>query len=671
VKVAFDATVLQSRKSGVGYYCQELLKALVTQDHETEFFVFSHQPLDLRLADCNGNVELSQSRFCSVRAVYLHGLLPGLLDTARPDLCHYTNFLAPMSEHRPYVVTIHDMGLESLRHAHPLAKRTYTKRLIPHVAKKARLILTNSEFSKWEIVRHLGVCEDRIRVTPLAASPEFKPVPPTRQRPYFLYVGNIEPRKNLARLLEAFATLPNKNHELVIVGNRWYKGGAAEARAYSLGIGDRVRFLGYVPREDLPALYSGATAFVYPSLLEGFGLPVVEAMACGAPVITSNSSSLKEVAEGGAVLVDPLDVSRIAEAMAMVSEDEKLRKDLSTRALRRSSEFAWERTAQLTLEAYRDAIGIAKGTARGVVHSGNGFRKTFSDRGATRADTAPAGRHSTELQAAIRKTISYSQLFQYPLTRDEVRERLFGISVDQNTFDRTWESLQLDFDGTLLQLRSQREAISDQAIREAQPHLRTLASIPFVRMIAFSGGTAHRNMSTNEDLDLFIIVEDGKLWTVFLIAMVWAKLKGLRKRLCMNYLLSDAALPLFETDLFTAQQMASLKPIFGKDVYDRFLQMNPFVRRHFPNFDPSRHRNAYSEISRSRFKRVAECLMRFGPAQLLERASRQILRPYLRRKVRLATLEGTCEALLEPRRLKLHLMSHKKDVLSQFQDDAT
>jgi hypothetical protein len=246
-----------------------------------------------------------------------------------------------------------------------------------------------------------------------------------------------------------------------------------------------------------------------------------------------------------------------------------------------------------------------------------------------------------------------------------VRERLFGVSVDQPTFDKAWDFLHLDLDRTLLQLRADREAISDQAIREAHSHLRTLASIPFVRMIAFSGGTAHRNMSTLEDLDLFIIVEDGKLWAVFLIAMVWAKIKGLRKRLCMNYLISDAVLPLFENDIFTAQQVASLKPIFGKDVYDRFIRMNPFVFRHFPNFDPGRHRNAYREMPSAGFTRFAEAFLRLGPAQVLERASRLILGAYLRRKARLAALHGNCDVFLEPRRLKLHLVSHKKDVLSR------
>src|SRR5438876_1107159 len=309
---------------------------MLAANHDDEFHVFSHQTLNVHFPSSNGNLKFTNTVHFPVRAVYLHALLPKVLDKVQPDLCHYTNFLAPIFEKRPYVVTIHDMGLETLRDAHPLAKRLYTKRLIPHVARKAKLIITNSEYSKWEIVRHLGIPEDRIRVTPLAASPEFRPVAASPAHPYFLYVGNLEPRKNLERLIEAFARIPVKEHKLVIAGNRWYHGGAAEQKARSLGLNGRVKFLGYVPRADLPGLFSGATALVYPSLLEGFGLPIVEAMACGAPVITSNNSSMREVAGNAAVLVDPRNVREMTEAMVRIAEDQSLRQELSARGVKRA-----------------------------------------------------------------------------------------------------------------------------------------------------------------------------------------------------------------------------------------------------------------------------------------------------------------------------------------------
>jgi hypothetical protein len=257
--------------------------------------------------------------------------------------------------------------------------------------------------------------------------------------------------------------------------------------------------------------------------------------------------------------------------------------------------------------------------------------------------------------------MEYARLFRYPLKPDELRERLFDVRAGEAEFERVLEAIQYAPDKDLLALRDEREKISDRAILEVQGHLHTLASIPFVRMIAFSGSTAHRNMTTTEDVDLFIVAEDGKLWAMFLIAMVWAKAKGLRKRLCMNYVISDAALPLFEHDLFTAQQAASLKPVFGKSVYDRFIAANPFISRCFPNFDAARHRNIYPEIEVPKAKQFLEVLLRMGPIQIVERLSRKILGRYLARKV-----SRESDVQLDARRLKLHLHSHKQDVLKQF-----
>jgi hypothetical protein len=157
---------------------------------------------------------------------------------------------------------------------------------------------------------------------------------------------------------------------------------------------------------------------------------------------------------------------------------------------------------------------------------------------------------------------------------------------------------------------------------------------------------------------LFIVVEDGKIWAAFMIAMVWAKIKGLRKRLCMNYLISDQALALFEHDPFTAQQAASLKPVYGKDVYDRFIAGNPFIKRLLPNFDVTRHRECYPEIRPRRGRKVVEKILRMGPIQILERFSRIVLGRYLRLQLR-----PDSDVVLDPLRLKLHLRSHKNDLL--------
>ena len=532
MKVAFDATVVHGPKSGVGYYSQELLRALLTLEDPEDYFVFSHRPLSAALVASGEHVRFSEKRHCPVRAFYFHFLLPGLLRSEKPDLAHYTNFLAPINEAHPYLVTLHDMSLERLRTHHHLGKRHYTRRLVPRTARRARLILTNSDFSKWDIVRFLGIPEDRIRVTPLAASGLFRPIDGAERQavldvyglgdPYFLYVGNIEPRKNLERLLEAFASIRDRGHRLVIAGNWWFRGRRVIGKTRELGLTDAVRFLGYVPRAHLPALISGATALVYPSLLEGFGLPVLEAMACGRPVITSDNSSLRELAGDAGLLIDPTKPGEIADAMVALSEDADLAASLSRKALRKAGQFSWKQTAEKTHQAYLEALDGREGAVVAV---------------AGRASSDPA-----ELERAVRRTVDYATQFDYPLRVEELRERLFAVRTDRSTLQDAITRMRLGvIDGYVSDDREQilrrqkREAASDRVIADSWRHMRALAAFPFVRMIAFSGATAHRNMS-DEDLDLFAVVEDGKLWATLLGVTVWAKLKGLRQKVCLNYI---------------------------------------------------------------------------------------------------------------------------------------
>ena len=474
MKVAFDATVVHGRKSGVGYYTQELLRSLVAMGQADDYFVFSHRPLSPEFVTPTDRIRFSNGGFCPVRAFYLHALLPGLLNQAKPDLVHYTNFLAPITESHPYLLTVHDMSLERLKGHHPIGKRLYTKRLIPYAAGRASLLLTNSEFSKWDIVRFLGIPEDRIRVTRLAASHIFRPT--TREEragvlraheldgPYFLYLGNIEPRKNLDRLLEAFASIPSSDQILVIAGNSWFRGKRVVRKAAELKLGARVRFLDYLPRRELPALIGGAMAFVYPSLFEGFGLPVLEAMACGKPVITSSTSSLEEIAGDAAMLVDPKRTDKIAEALVAVGEDRALREDLSAKSLKRAAQFSWHSTAKLTRAAYMEV---------------------FEDRVGERVSVPRSLVSRKKLQRAVRETLDYAAQFDYPLTVSELRERLFGVRAENEELVAALESADIEpLDGyvpgdrRLVDMRRERELWSDQVIREFWPRMEILARLP-------------------------------------------------------------------------------------------------------------------------------------------------------------------------------------------------
>ena len=363
--VGFDATTLNGNLSGVGYYTARLMESLANGAGEgtlDRIVALSNRAVALPEG---GRIQAWDADRLPVRSLWMQVVLPGILRRLRPDLVHYTNYLAPVAAGVPYVVSVHDMTLSVVPECHTLKKRLLTARLLPLVARRARLVLTPSRSTRDDVVRLLGIDPARVRVIPYAASPRFRPAgrddaPPRAagEDPYFLYVGTLEPRKNLARALRAFAKVSRRlpAHRFVIVGQRGWKYGEILREAVRADCPGRVVLTGYVPESELPALYAHATAFVYPSLYEGFGLPVVEAMACGTPILTSRSSSLREIAEGAALLVDPRDEGEISRGLECLAADEGLRAELRRRGLERAAEYSWDRTGRETVAAYRQAL---------------------------------------------------------------------------------------------------------------------------------------------------------------------------------------------------------------------------------------------------------------------------------------------------------------------------
>jgi glycosyltransferase involved in cell wall biosynthesis len=242
-----------------------------------------------------------------------------------------------------------------------------------HVAiRRAERIVTVSHSARRDLLRFHGVAPERVSVVHEAASPAFHPIadPATLERvrakyglpPRFvLYVGTIEPRKNLARLVEAFAEARGRGipHHLVCAGPYGWSSRDLSGHIERLGIADAVHFTGYAAFEDLPAIYNLGEFFVFPSLYEGFGLPVVEAMASGVPVITSNTSSLGEIAGDAAETIDPTSTGALADAIVRLGTDPELRIDLARRGLARSREFSWAQTAKEMLAVYHRVAGVA------------------------------------------------------------------------------------------------------------------------------------------------------------------------------------------------------------------------------------------------------------------------------------------------------------------------
>jgi glycosyltransferase involved in cell wall biosynthesis len=268
------------------------------------------------------------------------------------------------------VATFHDLSFYRYPQYHPPARMEFMAREVPRALEHADMIIADSEFGRREIVDYLGFPEARTRVVPLGVDPSFRPrleseLTPTLQRyglspgGYALYVGTIEPRKNLTHLIAAYRRLNPALRErfpLVLCGAEGWGGSALQQQIRAAVDQGWAKYLGYVPEAELPHLFAGARCFAFPSFYEGFGLPVLESMASGVPVVTSDRSSMPEVTGGAAQLVDPEDVTAIAEALGVALEDQTWRETARERGLAVARGFTWERTIDETIATYR-ALG--------------------------------------------------------------------------------------------------------------------------------------------------------------------------------------------------------------------------------------------------------------------------------------------------------------------------
>ena len=368
LRIGYDVTPLVGDTTGVGTYTGQLLAhMLATGEHD--FALLSNRPVAAQQFGGNGRVTVLADPFPS-RLLWMQSVLPRRLGHSQLDLCHYTNSIGPLRSPCRYVVTIHDMTLSMLPRLHPRRKQFLIRPLIPLVARGAARVITVSNQARDDIMRLLRLPAERVAVIREAAAPNFRPAPAAEQArvraayglngPYVLYVGTLEPRKNLVRLIRAWRRLHERGviaHRLVLVGTRGWRDRPIQREIEHAGT--KIVVTGYVPGGDLPALYSAADAFVFPSLAEGFGLPVIEAMACGAPVLVSSVPALRELVADAALAVDPLDEQAIELEIERLLSDAALRAELRRRGLLRAAEFSWTEAARRTMELYRDVAACA------------------------------------------------------------------------------------------------------------------------------------------------------------------------------------------------------------------------------------------------------------------------------------------------------------------------
>ncbi len=353
------------RQSGVSTYIRHLVRGLAGVSLPGEALVYL--PFDCRdefpsTPRLRGRVSPIPLLRPSQRILWEHTVFPWVLWKDRLDLLHATMNVAPWWSPCPVVVTILDLAYMRYPHVHPRGRRLYLGAMTRLTVRRARAIVAISHHTGAEIEHLLRVPHERIHVIHLGVDADMRPLPRDqvesfrRQRGlpprYLLYLGNLEPRKNLSRLVQAYARIRGCGAALVLAGARGWGYAELFQLVETLGLSRQVLFPGFVPREELPLWYNGAEALVYPSLYEGFGLPPLEAMACGTPVLTSTASSLPEVVGEAGLLVPPDDVPGLAEAMQRLLREEELRADLRQRGLQQARRFTWEQTAQETANLY-------------------------------------------------------------------------------------------------------------------------------------------------------------------------------------------------------------------------------------------------------------------------------------------------------------------------------
>jgi glycosyltransferase involved in cell wall biosynthesis len=372
MRICLDLSPAVHHRGGIGRFVQELAAALVAVAPEHTYIAFYNRPTEAHPdppADQLPRLTIPwKDKPWRLRVLLAHlarfpqdGLFPGV------DLFHATDHLLPYMQRIPTVFTLYDLTYR-LTNTNTTLNRLFLMLMLPRFVRTAGAVVTISEATRRDLLAYLQVDPKRVYVVYGGVAERFRPASPvalqairTRYRlpeRFILTVGTVEPRKNYLRLLEAYCLLlgQGRSDGLVIAGKLGWRYKPFFQRLRELNLEQRVTLLGFVADDDLPALYSAAEVFVYPSLYEGFGLPPLEAMACGTPVVASNTSSLPEVVGNAGLLVSPYDVDALAAAIARLLDDPLLRAELRARGFQQAARFTWETAAHRTLEIYWEVL---------------------------------------------------------------------------------------------------------------------------------------------------------------------------------------------------------------------------------------------------------------------------------------------------------------------------
>ncbi|MDZ7360830.1 MAG: glycosyltransferase family 4 protein [candidate division KSB1 bacterium] len=697
MRIGIDASSLPTTVAGAGKYICGLIKALAQIDDQNEYALFvkvGTQNFFGALPDNFTFVHLPDFSRPS-RLLWQHLMAGADGRRCRVDVWHGLHYSLPcFPGAMRRVSTFHDVAFFLHPQLYPPIKRFYFQQAIRGAWQAAEAVIAVSQ-STADDVRRLFQAEkkfdeNKLRVVPSGVDAKFfstvsaEEIERVRARyvlnaPYILFLGTLEKRKNLPLLISAFRRLRDRGHrDLLLVlaglpGNGQPEVKKALARE---NVQDAVRCLGYVAEADILPLYQGAELFALPSLHEGFGFPLLEAMASGVPVLAAANSAMRELAADHDMLCSG-DAEAWAAKMERMLLDTALRQKLIAAGRQRALEFSWQQTAHATRQIYESVYACPR----------NGFRMNFAS-GSTPGNGAAhphqqlfasAAKNGAAIREAVLQTLAYADLFDYPLRPEEIHDGLFACEASLNEVNAALSGCEqrgvIERNNCLYFIRGRSHIVAAREQRRQQSRLllqknawllRLIINFPFVRSLALSGAMAFENCQQADDIDVFIITAPRRLWTVYVALVLLLKLLGKRQTICLNCLLDLDHLRLDESDFFVAHQIAFLRPLSGFEHCEKFQAANAWIYAHLPQRRREKPVKSRHFAEASRAKMLAEKIFSGRVFDYLERLLFTAYRRRIRRKT--AHLNLNEEAVVAaPGQIKLFTNNHRhriKEALS-------
>jgi len=692
LKIGLDASSLPAHVAGAGKYVCGLIQGLAQIDARNEYVIFVKSGPQNFFADLPDNFRIFQLPNFSrpSRLLWQHWAAGSEGRQCRLDIWHGLHyslpyFLGPLRT----VSTFHDVAFFLHPELYPAVKRLYFQQTIRRAWNIADAVIsvsrsTANDARRWFDekkdsaprrlhVVHSGV-DDRFFSTP---APE--KISRVRSRyaldsPYILFVGTLEKRKNLPLLIAAFRRLRDLGYRdlLLVLAGLPSNGQAEVEKALAReNLNDAVRCLGYVPDADILSLYHGAQLFVLPSMHEGFGFPLLEAMACGVPALAANNSAMRELAADQDMLCFG-EAEVWASKMEQTLFNTKLRQKLIARGLKQAREFSWQQTAWATLQVYKSVYDETR----------KRLLPTPEKKMSARHAAAPAENlfmvnpKSAEINAAVLKTLAYADLFDYPLRLEEIHDGLLACDATPDDVSGALQDLErrgmIEQHNRLHFLRDRRQLVAVREQRRQQTQallqkhawlLRLIMRFPGVRSVSLSGAAAFENCKPADDLDVFIITAPRRLWTIYVALVILLKLLGKRKTICLNCLFDEEHRRLNERDFFVAHQIAFLRPFSGGEYFRQFLLANAWIYSYLPQ-----RRSAAEKLpvaAPARAQTIVEKIFFWRIFDYLEKT----LFALYRRRIQLKTAHLPEDAIvIQPGQIKLFTNNHRhrvKDALAR------